>query len=244
MKLQRTSMASADSPRLLLILALSSQICSSVSREDLRLGSIRLKVLMTCRPISNHQWFLLQMDSLTWELGSSYQCPKCQKLIEDHYCQDFMPAFFDGVTPNSCPIPQDQSMNRISLEGNVESSCKKMSTERCVPVQSIAVRERRMKITEKTQQLGKLVPGGNKMNTAEMLQAAFKYIKYLQAQVGILQVMQDGKALLYGPVVIWCLMCRISIVLCCSVQGALVGTEKVPACALNILFAIQKGKKP
>ncbi|XVF77894.1 hypothetical protein PTKIN_Ptkin14bG0084300 [Pterospermum kingtungense] len=130
-------------------------------------------------------------EIIPYENLSSYQYPKRQKLIEDHYCQDFMPAFFDGVTPNSCPIPQDQSMNQISLEGDVESSCKKMSTERCVSVQSIAARERRRKITEKTQQLGKLVPGGNKMNTAEMLQAAFKYIKYLQAQVGILQVMDS-----------------------------------------------------
>ncbi|KAF8412766.1 hypothetical protein HHK36_000736 [Tetracentron sinense] len=51
---------------------------------------------------------------------------------------------------------------------------------------------RRRKITEKTQELGKLIPGGNKMNTAEMFQAAFKYVKYLQAQVGLLELM--GKA--------------------------------------------------
>ncbi|XP_022717856.1 transcription factor bHLH53-like [Durio zibethinus] len=121
---------------------------------------------------------------------SSYPCSKRQKLIEDHYCSDFMPSFFDGVAPSSClPVPEDQGMYQINLEGNVEN-CKKTS-ERCVSVQSIAARERRRKITEKTQELGKLVPGGNKMNTAEMLQAAFKYIKYLQAQVGILQVMDS-----------------------------------------------------
>lgn len=33
--------------------------------------------------------------------------------------------------------------------------------------QSVAARERR-KITEKTRELGKIVPGGEKMNTAEM----------------------------------------------------------------------------
>ncbi|XWS27559.1 hypothetical protein CRYUN_Cryun26dG0126300 [Craigia yunnanensis] len=122
---------------------------------------------------------------------SSYPCPKRQKLIEDHYyCSDFMPAFFDGVALNSCPVPEDQSMqHQINSEGNVEN-CKKIS-ERCVSVQSIAARERRRKITVKTQELGKLVPGGNRMNTAEMLQSAFKYIKYLQAQVGILEVMDS-----------------------------------------------------
>ncbi|XP_020239913.1 transcription factor bHLH53 [Cajanus cajan] len=54
---------------------------------------------------------------------------------------------------------------------------------------SIAARERRKKISEKTQELGKLVPGGPKMNTADMLHAAAKYVKYLQAQVGMLELM-------------------------------------------------------
>ncbi|XP_042030102.1 transcription factor bHLH53-like [Salvia splendens] len=52
--------------------------------------------------------------------------------------------------------------------------------------QSIAARQRRRRITVKTQELGKLVPGGTKMNTAEMLQSAYKYIKFLQAQVALL----------------------------------------------------------
>ncbi|KAH7850557.1 hypothetical protein Vadar_034793 [Vaccinium darrowii] len=55
--------------------------------------------------------------------------------------------------------------------------------------QSVAARQRRRKITEKTQELGKLIPGGHKMNTAEMFHAASKYIKFLQAQVGILECM-------------------------------------------------------
>ncbi|KAK1369143.1 Abscisic acid-responsive protein bHLH2 [Heracleum sosnowskyi] len=57
--------------------------------------------------------------------------------------------------------------------------------------QSIAARIRRRKITEKTQELGKLIPGGQKMNTAEMFQAASKYIKFMQAQIGVLQLMQE-----------------------------------------------------
>ncbi|KAM7530362.1 hypothetical protein LguiB_033772 [Lonicera macranthoides] len=58
-----------------------------------------------------------------------------------------------------------------------------------VSAQSMAARQRRRKISEKTQELGKLIPGGQKMNTAEMLQAASKYVKFLQAQVGILEIM-------------------------------------------------------
>lgn len=53
----------------------------------------------------------------------------------------------------------------------------------------MAARERRRKITAKTQELGKLIPGAQKMNTAQMLQAASKYVKFLQAQLALLQQM-------------------------------------------------------
>ncbi|KAJ0259777.1 Myc-type [Hirschfeldia incana] len=59
--------------------------------------------------------------------------------------------------------------------------------------QSIAARERRRRIADKTQELTKLIPGGQKLNTAEMFQAAAKYVKFLQSQVGILQMMQTTK---------------------------------------------------
>lgn len=60
---------------------------------------------------------------------------------------------------------------------------------KCTLEQSVAARVRRKKISEKTQELTKLIPGGTSMNTAEMLLASFKYIKFLQAQVGILAMM-------------------------------------------------------
>ncbi|XP_058725627.1 transcription factor bHLH52-like [Vicia villosa] len=72
----------------------------------------------------------------------------------------------------------------------VQCEKKVVSGERTISTQSIAARERRRKITEKTQELGKLVPGGPKMNTAEMLSAAANYVRFLQAQVGMLQVME------------------------------------------------------
>uniref|UniRef100_A0A7N0TAZ3 BHLH domain-containing protein n=1 Tax=Kalanchoe fedtschenkoi TaxID=63787 RepID=A0A7N0TAZ3_KALFE len=52
--------------------------------------------------------------------------------------------------------------------------------------QSIAARQRRRKIADKTQELGKLIPGGHRMNTAEMFQSASMYVKYLQAQIAML----------------------------------------------------------
>lgn len=79
----------------------------------------------------------------------------------------------------------NQEMKSDMKRGN--SSSGSTSTT-AVSVQSIAARERRRKITEKTQELGKLIPGGSKMNTAEMFQAAYKYVKFLQAQLAVLQL--------------------------------------------------------
>lgn len=76
----------------------------------------------------------------------------------------------------------EEQPQQISVE------CVKKETEKTISPQSLAARERRRKISEKTQQLGKLVPGGPKMNTAEMLHAAAKYVKYLQAQVKLLEL--------------------------------------------------------
>lgn len=62
--------------------------------------------------------------------------------------------------------------------------------------QSIAARQRRRKISEKTQELGKIIPGGTKMNTAEMFQAASKYVKFLQSQVSLLQLLSSFQVLI------------------------------------------------
>ncbi|KAG5022276.1 hypothetical protein JHK82_018194 [Glycine max] len=70
----------------------------------------------------------------------------------------------------------------------VDLQCEKKGCERIVSPQIIAMRERTRNITEKTQQLGKLIPGGPKMNMAEMLNASTKYVKFLQAQVGMLEL--------------------------------------------------------
>ncbi|XP_057812213.1 transcription factor bHLH53-like isoform X1 [Salvia miltiorrhiza] len=65
--------------------------------------------------------------------------------------------------------------------------CENAKNETSLSAQSIAARQRRRKITVKTQELGKLVPGGHRMNTAEMLQSAYNYVKFLQAQVALLE---------------------------------------------------------
>jgi len=59
-----------------------------------------------------------------------------------------------------------------------------------VEPQSIAARHRRTKIREKIRCLEKLTPlGGAKLDTARMLEVASKYVKYMQAQVHVLECM-------------------------------------------------------
>ncbi|KAL6546279.1 hypothetical protein OROMI_022000 [Orobanche minor] len=88
------------------------------------------------------------------------------------------------ISPETLILPADHFPGGLSLK-------KETTAAGGLSAQSIAARQRRRKIAERTHELGKLVPGGRKMNTAEMLQAAYKYIKFLQAQVGILQFLDS-----------------------------------------------------
>ncbi|XP_072962936.1 transcription factor bHLH52-like isoform X1 [Typha angustifolia] len=101
------------------------------------------------------------------------QCPK-----RPRSCSDFYPTselLFDAT---SYLMPEF-----------VAPRPEKKTSNGCLSAQSVAARQRRKRISEKTQELGRLIPGGNKMNTAEMFQAAYKYVKFMQAQVGVLALM-------------------------------------------------------
>ncbi|CAL1361428.1 unnamed protein product [Linum trigynum] len=88
-----------------------------------------------------------------------------------------------------------EEVNKKQSNGNGET----------LSAQSIAARHRRRRITHKTRELGKLIPGGNKMNTADMFQAAAKHVKFLEAQISILQSMgslqNELGALVTSPVI-------------------------------------------
>lgn len=65
------------------------------------------------------------------------------------------------------------------------------------PYSSSTTRKRRQKLSEKTRCLEKLLPWDKKMDTATMLEEAYKYVKFLQAQISVLQSMPplvDGGA--------------------------------------------------
>ncbi|KAK4838036.1 hypothetical protein QYF36_010485 [Acer negundo] len=114
--------------------------------------------------------------------------PKRQR---NHYDSNFTPNVFYGHVPEFLPEIPAPPLPEIQVPGSFSCGTDKEKKANGVSlsVQSIAARERRRKITEKTQELTKLIPGGHRMNTAEMLQAASKYVKFLQAQAHLLQFM-------------------------------------------------------
>ena len=139
------------------------------------------------------------------EYDYSYQpYPKCQKLIHDQQVQYCNSNFVVAATPNYFnaydPFLQSEILvptqtHEVQIQNQPEAAKlddKAVSGTGTVSPQSIAARERRRKITEKTQELGRLIPGATKMNTAEMLQAAYKYVKFLRAQVSVLKLMTDS----------------------------------------------------
>ncbi|XP_020417804.1 transcription factor bHLH52 [Prunus persica] len=157
----------------------------------------------------------------------SHPYPKRQKCFQDFVYPEFTPAtFYDAFPPDSCPLPEllpapgvfatplltfNQHLEETVTDSNkskvndyeIGFTAKKKVEEKCVSAQSIAARERRRKITEKTQELGKLVPGGSKMNTAEMLTAAYNFVKYLRAQVGILEFMGSFQGFYANPLLLY-----------------------------------------
>nr|QOJ43694.1 bHLH transcription factor [Dracaena cambodiana] len=125
--------------------------------------------------LPNEQYPLV-VDSL----DSFCRCPKRPRSCRDLYQVNVpfrRPAAREFAVPPPLPAAMCNGEKKAAIGG------------RGLLAQSVAARERRKRISEKTQELGRLIPGGNKMNTAEMLQAAFKYVKFLQAQVGILGLM-------------------------------------------------------
>ncbi|XP_057982350.1 transcription factor bHLH52-like [Malania oleifera] len=150
----------------------------------------------------------LDFDSCSYSKRQRY-CYQEDNFTDQSCVSGFVPSSYslnsDGLF---LPLPTECYGGGAAAEAVVRKSGKVEAG--CVSAQSIAARERRRKITEKTQELGKLIPGGSKMNTAEMLQSAFKYVKFMQAQVGILQSMEsiqgvgdkeEFRALIASPIV-------------------------------------------
>ncbi|KAM5587336.1 transcription factor bHLH52 [Rosa sericea] len=186
--------------------------------------------LLLSQTFFSDQEFLLPLDDHEYYYHDEY--PKRQKTHQQFHSSfngfvpspSMMPEFVQPQLPLPPPEIQIQQQSAAQLYANCRLSNKDISTAVKVKAnsnggvslspQSIAARERRRRITEKTNELGRLVPSGSKMNTAEMLQAAYKYIKFLQAQFAMLKLMdsmqekkgqllhnQEGLQVLASPIV-------------------------------------------
>lgn len=103
------------------------------------------------------------------------------KLTENPYCygvDEFLPALQQ--------FPVD----------NFQGTLPEWTEKAPMSTQTVAARLRRKKISDKTLELGRLVPGGAKMNTADMYLAAFKYVKLMEAQIGVLKLMVSIRVLI------------------------------------------------
>ncbi|KAG9446232.1 hypothetical protein H6P81_012360 [Aristolochia fimbriata] len=101
------------------------------------------------------------------------------------------PQEFQVPVPNGSSSCTSTSITTATTHATTHEQGKKPSEGGSLSAQSVAARQRRKKISEKTQELGKLIPGGHKMNTAEMFQAAFNYVKFMETQLALLQFMEN-----------------------------------------------------
>ncbi|CAN6285827.1 unnamed protein product [Urochloa humidicola] len=114
--------------------------------------------------------------------GNKPQVPALPELVDDFVLPLPLPSPMPLLPrlPEPAAFVRGADAKKAAAAGNVSQS-----------VQSAAARQRRKRISEKTAELSRLIPGGHKMNTAEMLEAAARHVKLLQAQVGMLALMNN-----------------------------------------------------
>ncbi|KAL3631594.1 hypothetical protein CASFOL_024578 [Castilleja foliolosa] len=161
-------------------------------------------------PNNNNLNHFLSPPDLTFQVNNpqefnfeqTFHTPKRQKLIHDFDYEQLVysdnQVVNHGLTTNQqlqsgCYMPDVTILPTLPVFSTVNKQQQQQQKQPIsLSAQSIAARQRRRKISEKTQGLGKLIPGAHNLNTAQMFQAAYKYIKFLQAQLGILQSMPSN----------------------------------------------------
>ncbi|KAI8010167.1 Transcription factor bHLH117 [Camellia lanceoleosa] len=107
------------------------------------------------------------------------QLPDLRSLEQVHHCFGFAESSSRKRTLESTARNFQFGLNLPEIH----------SPATVVMPQSTLARQRRQRISEKTRCLQKLLPWDKKMDMATMLEEAYKYVKFLQAQISVLQSM-------------------------------------------------------
>ncbi|XP_004487384.1 uncharacterized protein [Cicer arietinum] len=116
----------------------------------------------------------------------------------NNYYQPFQS--FHSLPQLRSPEPTFSDTKRPRLNLTPETTPPPSSVRGKSPLipQSNLARQRRQKLSEKTRCLQKLMPWDKKMDQATLLEEAYKYVKFLQAQFSVLQSMPSHTTNNYG----------------------------------------------
>ncbi|KAI0503536.1 hypothetical protein KFK09_014470 [Dendrobium nobile] len=98
---------------------------------------------------------------------------------------DFVAGYIQQQPP---PLLEQQPPPQLFEPNVYPAMAPGCSASPSLSAQSVAARKRRMRISRKTQELARHIPGGIKLSTADMFQSAHKYIMYLEAQLALLEL--------------------------------------------------------
>lgn len=152
-------------------------------------GNIRCGKIPRGAGLGNDAW----LNSCSAGNGGSHRALHWSNGDGDHEQAQPAAATPDFLMPLR-PPPMQMAPAPLFMRGAAAvADAKKVAgatTNGCQSAPSAAARERRKRISEKTGELSRLVPGGRRLNTAEMLREAGRHVRVLQAQVGVLALMR------------------------------------------------------